>query len=71
MAVKVEVGSCWRDKDWRVSSEREGKFVRYRLVGKGADSARDPRVSALSSEAVKRSVPSMFDCDDAVDWGER
>lgn len=64
-----------------VQRERKSRNGRpgsvYRIVGSSADPARrssqeargagdNPHVSAASSEAVKRSVPSMFDPD--VDW---
>lgn len=71
-----------KDEGHEITTEREGKFVRYRIVGGSAESppskesapalsalpdpAGTPRPSAASSEAVKRNVPSMFDAD--VDW---
>ena len=86
-----------RDEGYEISSEREGKFVRWTLVGSGGEvatvaAARDVKAPGLSCDSsasserpsdvsqlrpgasgepgTSRSVPSLFDADDCVDWGE-
>lgn len=61
-----------KDEGYEISSEREGKFVRYALVERSAGCLRastageSQTASVPLSEKPERSVPSMFDPD--VEW---
>jgi hypothetical protein len=63
-----------KDSGVEISSEREGKYVRYRVVGSGSGNrwadgvATCPR--AASAASSDRPVPSMFDADDCLDWNQ-
>jgi len=76
-----------KDEGVFITSEREGKYTRYRLIGNaGVDSGPAPgqvvvRAAVDSGVAAgdpptslappDRSVPSMFDPDDCLDWNGR
>ena len=64
-----------KDEGHNITSEREGKYTRWTLVGSSAggrtsqEPDRDggtPRLRHPSVASSERSTPSMFDCD--VEW---
>lgn len=63
-----------REEGYEITSEREGKYTRWTLVGRDVEDVEavhsPPPASPLSVPSSERPVPSMFDPEDCLDWGD-